>query len=66
MVRFIAGMALGFALGSSVAALAAGVFGSGALDGWKVIQGDREVCVDPDVVQQTKTIECDWQRRDAP
>lgn len=59
MVRFIAAMALGFALGSSAAALAAGVFGGGSLAGWKVIQGDREVCADPDVVQPTKTIECD-------
>jgi hypothetical protein len=59
MVRFIAGMALGLALGSSVAALAAGVFGSGSLDGWKVTQGGQEVCVDPDVVQPTRTIECD-------
>jgi len=66
MVGFIAGMALSFALGSAVAALAAGVFGSGSLESWTVTQGGQEVCVDPDAVQPTRTIECDQLRRNAP
>jgi hypothetical protein len=59
MIKFIAGMASGLVLGSSVAALAAGVFGSGLLEGWIVIKDGIQVCSDPEVDDRAKIIECD-------
>jgi hypothetical protein len=59
MSRFFAGVVLGLILGSSVAAFAAGVFGSGPLTGWTVTKDGEEVCSDPDVNESSKEIECD-------
>jgi len=59
MGKFMAGLALGLVLGSSVAALAAEVLGSGMLEGWIVIRAGKEVCRDPDVDYRAKILECD-------
>ena len=59
MRKFAAGLFLGLALGASATALAAGVFGTGALNGWTVTKDNEEVCSDPDVDTINKEIECD-------
>ncbi len=59
MPRFIAGIIIGFFLGASAAAYAAGVFGSGTLSGWTVVKDGEEVCSDPEVDTSAQEIECD-------
>ena len=59
MRNFAAGIVLGVLLGSSVTALAAGVFGSGLLVGWTVVKDGEEVCSDPTVDTGSQEIECD-------
>jgi len=59
MRKFAAGLVLGLILGSSMAALAAGVFGSGTLSGWTITKDGEEVCSDPTVSSVSKEIVCD-------
>ena len=59
MTRFIAGILAGIFLGATISAYAAGVFGSGTLNGWTVNKDGEEVCSDPEVNTASKTIECD-------
>jgi hypothetical protein len=59
MSRFVAGIIVGIFLGSMVSAYAAGIFGSGTLNGWTVTKDGEEVCSDPDVDTLSKEIECD-------
>lgn len=56
---FAAGLLLGLVIGGSATAIAAGVFGTGALNGWTVTKEGEEVCSDPDVDTSAKEIECD-------
>ena len=59
MQKFIVGLVIGLLLGSSMAAFAAGIFGSGVLTGWSVTKDGEEVCSDPSVDEAGKEIECD-------
>jgi hypothetical protein len=59
MLRFILGVILGCFLGILGSAFAAGVFGSGTLDGWTVTKDGEEVCSDPEVDIIRKEIQCD-------
>jgi hypothetical protein len=59
MIKLMAGLVLGLVLGGSVAVFGAEVLGSGALDGWLVICGGKEVCRDPEVDYRAKILECD-------
>ncbi len=59
MRKFLAGLVLGLILGSSIAAFAAGIFGSGELTGWSVTKDGEEVCSDPGIDENAKEIECD-------
>ncbi len=58
MQQFLLGLVVGIAVGCSVAALAADVFGTGYLSGWTVTKTGVEVCADPLVIADTKAIEC--------
>lgn len=59
MRKFAAGLLLGLILGGSATAIAAGIFGTGALVGWTVTMDGEEVCTDPKVDVSTKEIECE-------
>jgi hypothetical protein len=59
MSRFLAGLILGSFLGIMGSAFAAGIFGSGTLEGWTVTKDGEEVCSDPEVDVGNKEIECD-------
>jgi hypothetical protein len=59
MRKFAAGLLIGLVVGGSATAVAAGVFGSGSLNGWTVVKDGDEVCSDPDVDVGAKEIECD-------
>jgi hypothetical protein len=59
MWRFIVGAVFGCLIGILGSAFAAGVVGSGTLDGWTVIKDDEAVCSDPDVDTDLKEIQCD-------
>jgi hypothetical protein len=56
--KLLLALVLGIVLGSSAVAFAAGVFGSGTLNGWTVTKDGEEVCSDPDVDTNSKEIEC--------
>jgi len=58
MSKFMMGLLVGLMLGSGVAAIAAGVFGSGELTGWSVMMDGEEVCTDPDTDVASKEILC--------
>ena len=59
MKKFIFGIAIGLFIGASASAWAAGIFGSGDLNGWTVTKDGEEVCSDPSVDMGSKEIECD-------
>ena len=59
MPRFLLGVVFGVFLGVAASAYAAGVFGSGTLDGWTVTKEGEEVCSDPEVDIAAKEIQCD-------
>ena len=59
MRKFAIGLILGLAIGSSAAALAAGIFGEGTLSGWSVTKDGEEVCSYLTVDTNGKEIECD-------
>jgi hypothetical protein len=59
MWRFVFGLVVGLFLGTAVTTYAAGIFGSGTLEGWTVTKDGEEVCSDPSVDTASKEIECD-------
>ncbi len=59
MARFFAGVMLGIFIGLAATAYAAGIIGSGTLQGWTVIKDEDEVCTDPTVDRDLKQIECE-------
>lgn len=59
MKRFMTGIILGLLIGGTASAWAAGVFGSGTLNGWSVTKDGEEICSDPSVDTVSKEIECD-------
>jgi hypothetical protein len=61
MVRFIAGVVLGFVLGTCATAFAVVIRGdNGYATGWTVTNGDdgEEICSDPYIWAATREIEC--------
>ena len=58
MRKFAIGLISGLLFGGSMTAFAAGVFGSGSLNGWTVTKEGEEVCSDPDVDVDGKEIVC--------
>lgn len=59
MRKLLLGMIAGLILGSSLTAIAAGIFGTGELTGWTVMKDGEEVCSDPSVDPTSKEIDCD-------
>jgi hypothetical protein len=49
----------GVVIGITASAYAAGVFGTGTLNGWTLTKDGEEVCSDPEVDTTSKEIECD-------
>jgi len=58
MSRFVAGVVLGCLLGIMSSAFAAGIIGTGTLDGWTVTQEGEQICSDPEVDTARKEIQC--------
>jgi hypothetical protein len=58
MWRFISGAIFGFSLGIIGSAFAAGIIGSGTLDGWTVIIDGKVVCADPIADVARHEIQC--------
>jgi hypothetical protein len=59
LIRFLSGVCLGVFIGIAASAYAAGIFGTGTLNGWTVTKDGEEVCSDPEVDTTSKEIECD-------
>jgi hypothetical protein len=60
MLRFVSGFVVGMVTSTTLAGLAAGVFGEGYLRGWSVINKDgAEVCRDPYVWTDKKALQCE-------
>jgi hypothetical protein len=59
MVRFVAGLIIGLALGLSATTYAATCIGYGDLTGWTVTVNGEEACSDPSVDTSSKEIECE-------
>ncbi len=60
MKRFLAGIVLGFLLGTIAHAVAAIIAGDdGHLRGWTVVKEGEEICESPFVWNGTREIECD-------
>jgi hypothetical protein len=58
MRQLALGLILGIAIGASITAFAAGLYGDGVLAGWSVIKDGQQVCTDPTVSTDVKEIEC--------
>ena len=58
MWRFISGAIFGCLLGIIGSAFAAGIVGSGTLDGWTVIIDGKIVCADPIADATRHEIQC--------
>jgi hypothetical protein len=58
MLRFVSGVVFGCLLSIVGSAFAAGVVGSGTLDGWTVTKEGQAVCSDPEVDTVRKEIQC--------
>ena len=59
MRQLVIGIAIGIVIGASASAVAAGIFGTGYLEGWTVSKDGEEVCDSPFVYPGSKEIECD-------
>ena len=58
MLRFVAGVIVGLAIGVAASGWAATCIGYGDLNGWTVTVDGEEACSDPSVNTGSKEIEC--------